>query len=171
MTKSLRISAVTRVIRHLTFTFKALEKTSIIIHAATILESPTCNRERIWMHRNGSDSQSSLSQKSKSHIWEKLFAHSSLDSCRIASRSFNRDQVHNRTMLRNEDVLKLSILIKALLFQTQHIHTITIMTTTTDIAMTMVKAMCTPIAIPKGPRKMPTQLRMRTSHRWNTVQM
>ena len=74
-------------------------------------------------------------------------------------------------MLRNEDVLKLSILIKALLFQTQHIHTITIMTTTmdiattTDIAMTTVKAMCTPIAIPKGPRKMPTQVRMRTSHR------
>jgi hypothetical protein len=37
--------------------------------------------------------------------------------------------------------------------------------TTMDIAMTTVKVMCTPIAIPKGLRKMPTQLRMRTSHK------
>jgi hypothetical protein len=47
MIKSLTISAVTRVIRHLTFTFKASGKISIIIHAATILELPTCNWVRI----------------------------------------------------------------------------------------------------------------------------
>jgi hypothetical protein len=44
--KSLKINAVTRVTRHLTFTIKALGKISIIIHAATILESPTCNKAR-----------------------------------------------------------------------------------------------------------------------------
>lgn len=84
-------------------------------------------------------------------------------------------------MSRKEDALKLSTLIRAQLFQTQPIHTIMIMTmimtmtmdiaTTMDIVMTTEKVMCTPIVIPKGLKKMPTQLRMRINHMSNTAQM